>query len=287
MIDFFFFFFFSFGDKVAFLPDTPGWDPNDATGGQLLEPYKRKVRNAVAMRVMHEVRVRDQFEAAHATDAVRPERHIPEMHIDKVRCMETLLSFLRVQDLSNAHAEIGEAPILCAIATAVEETGALPLASRRSVGAYAKPDPQTWLTQQIAQWRSSKRQTEALRAEVIEADASHQKSTSTAGIARPSPGFLASYKVFAAKFPKDFGRRDGVVVQITPVRSSEGEGDKGGSGTVREGDQELKRHRRKGKKGVKQGPRPEGKKGESWDVLHSVDGLVKTASGRYVRAAED
>ena len=229
---------------------------------------------------MHEVRVRDQFEAAHAQEAVQPERHIPEMHIDKVRCMETLLSFLRVQDLSNAHAEIGPSPILCAIATAVEETGVLPLASRRSVGTYAKPDPQTWLSQQIVQWQSKR--AEALRVDAIEADSSHEKNACISGI-RPSPGFLSSYKVFAAKFPKDFGRRDGVVAQITPVSSETGEEKR--SGAASQGNQKLKR--RKGKKGVKQGPRPEGKKGESWDVLHAVDGLVKTASGRYVRAAED
>jgi len=38
-----------------------------------------------------------------------------------------------------------------------------------------------------------------------------------------------------------------------------------------------------GKRKVRFIDAPEGVKGEDWDVLQSVDGLVKSASGRYLK----
>jgi hypothetical protein len=43
---------------------------------------------------------------------------------------------------------------------------------------------------------------------------------------------------------------------------------------------------KKTKKKVKQMPAPAPKKGPNYDILKSVDGLVKTSSGRYIKAAE-
>ena len=251
--------------EVAHLADTPGWRQDDISGLKTIGAFKRKILNAIAMRIAHEVRVRDEFVRAHEHDAVPPQaRKIPVLASEKLKTLDCLRAFVALQAMPTAHA-----PILCAVATAVEDTGALPLASGKHVGQYCKPTPQKWLAARLDEWR---RRLQA-------------RQTGGKG---PSHTFLEQHAIFAKTFPKDFGRRVGPGI-VTGAAADEGskepqtpqEQDLSSSkADASTDDATLKRRK---KKRVKQGPRPEGFKGESWDVLHGVDGLVKTASGRYIK----
>jgi hypothetical protein len=59
---------------VVVLRQTPGFWEDDIEGRKILEQYKTRVRNAILMRVGHEVKVRDAWIHNHENDIENDER---------------------------------------------------------------------------------------------------------------------------------------------------------------------------------------------------------------------
>ena len=189
------------------------------------------------MRVGREVKVREAFFHAHENDLDPPEeRPVPEHRADKRLTLDCLLGFIDLQvttpDIASggtpSQAIFDPAPILCQVVIAVEETGTLPLASRKNVGKVALPDVATWLAARLQAWHHDRRR-EAIRTRgsrpgsapaltSASASASQSGSRSTRTLQRqssritrgPSQTFMMAYQKYADIFPKDFARRQPV-----------------------------------------------------------------------------
>ena len=61
---------------LLLLRQTPGFWEDDIEGRKILEQYKTRVRNAMLMRVGHEVKVRDAWVHNHENDIENDERYV-------------------------------------------------------------------------------------------------------------------------------------------------------------------------------------------------------------------
>lgn len=119
----------------------------------------QRVRNAILMRVDHEVEARSAWAAAHP-EGFDGQSHgqVPKLVADKARSLDSLKGFLDLQRRATEHKQSGSnfydpAPALHSIATAVEEAGLLPHCSRSTCGRYAQPSPEAWLSKRLEVWR--------------------------------------------------------------------------------------------------------------------------------------
>ena len=108
---------------------TPGYREDDDAGYEVFLRYQDRVKTACLMRIGHEVKMRDAWAHAHENDLEIPERFVPTLAIDKMRTLDSLRGFLELQKMGRKIQDHGAPPILCAIATAVEESGTSSLPS--------------------------------------------------------------------------------------------------------------------------------------------------------------
>lgn len=182
--------------QMFHVPSTPGYLEDDDAGYDILETYKQRVKNGILMRVGHEVKVRDAWQHAHENDLEHPERFVPDLAIDKMRTLDSLLGFLVLQTMGRKEEDNGVAPIICSIVTAFEENGSVPNCSRENLGHYAKPTPQEWLETKMAEWRQRRGEW-----------ATGGKGKKAGG--RPGKVFLEQYAKFAELYPDAYGSEIG------------------------------------------------------------------------------
>jgi hypothetical protein len=171
--------------QVMHIPDIP-----------LEDEYVLKVRNAIVMRVGHEVKVRNAFLHAHENDLEPAKRIVPTLAEARRLCLEALHGFIDLQFAAEtgkgAYVNIAPAPILCAVTTALHQSDVLsfPSWSYRHSQHVEPADIPNWLEAKLDEWRKGK---EA------------QEGDYRTGICTQE--FMESYKVYATRFPKDYGRR--------------------------------------------------------------------------------
>jgi len=167
---------------------------------KILEEYKVRVRNAMMMRVGHEVKVKDAWMHRHENNLENEERYVPELAVDKAHTLDSLLGFLMLQNLAAQQELVGSAPVLCLVVAALEAGGQLTFKKtqgnsksdlrQQRVLAHFDKEFTAWLEQRRAR---------AFR-EHGDADAVLKRG--------PSKQFVAVHDLVATQFPKDYGRQD-------------------------------------------------------------------------------
>ena len=187
----------------------------------LINRYKNRVRNAILMRVGHEVKVRDAWMHAHENDLEQEERFVPVKAVDKMRTLDSLLGFLVLQNMGKQVDKDGPAPLLCHVVSSLESMhqvhfsptrrareAAEARANAAEIGAdHLASDPRPEqdafedLERAVQAWKE-RRRAYAMRAH------GDSEAAGSVFVDGPSEAFMAQYAHVIQTFPQDYGRAD-------------------------------------------------------------------------------